>query len=307
MIKRVVAYGCSHAWGSEMSGRFNDAGNREFVFGNLVAKHYGVPFHRVAQPGNSNEGILHNVIEHCEEGDLSIFSSIQLRRSVYHPMSGNDPIGPQTISQYEAGLICEENNAKLPWWLEIKRINQTKDVFAKQELTHKLLEHRNDPHVPVMAEYFIGYRWDFLPLFMDYLKFYASWNAIAYSRGSYPVNFISFESRTKLRNMVNLEKLAGSVSSHVGKGPHFRNAREDQNYTNERMPHTLNTSKHYLDWLNDPTRICKGDLCLLGWVLQQQGLDPDKFPDNRMGHVGKEQQLLIADEIIKRCEELGYE
>ena len=44
---------------------------------------------------------------------------------------------------------------------------------------------------------------------------------------------------------------------------------------------------------------------MLGWVLQQQGLDPDKFPDNRMGHVGKEQQPPIADEIIKRCEELG--
>ena len=307
MIKRVVAYGCSHAWGSEMSGRFNDTGNREFVFGNLVAKHYGVPFHRVAQPGNSNEGMLHQVIEHCEEGDLSIFSGTQLRRSVYHPMSGNDPIGPQTISQYEAGVICAENNAKLPWWLAIKNINQMKDVFAKQEVKHKLLEHRNDPHVPTMAEYFIGYRWEFLPLFIDYLKFYASWNAIAYSRGSYPVNFISFESRTKLRNMLNLEKVAGSISSHVGKGPHFRNAREDQYYTSERMPHTLNTSKHYLDWLNDPTRICKGDICLLGWVLQQQGLDPDKFPDNRMGHVGKEQQPLIADEIIKRCEELGYE
>lgn len=307
MIKRVVAYGCSHAWGSEMSGRFNDTGSRELVFGNLVAKHYGVPFHRVAQPGNCNEGMLHQAIEHCEEGDLSIFSGIQLRRSVYHPMSGNDPIGPQTITQFEAGLICEENNAKLPWWLEIKFIKQMKDVFAKQELEHKLLIHRNDPHVPAIAEYFIGYRWEFLPLFLDYLKFYASWNAIAYSRGSYPINFISFESSSKLRNMVHLEKLTGSISNHVGKGPHFRNARGDPNYTNERMPHTLNTSKHYLDWLNDPTRICKGELGLLGWALQQQGLDPYKWPDNRMGHVGKEQQPLIAQEIIKKCEELGYE
>ena len=298
MIRRVVAYGCSHAWGSEISGRFNDTGSREFVFGNLVAKHYGVPFHRVAQPGNSNEGMLHQVIEHCEEGDLSIFSGIQLRRSVYHPMSDDDPIGPQTISQYEAGVICAENNAKLPWWLAIKRINQMKDVLAKQELKHKLLEHSHDPHVPAMAEYFIGYRWEFLPLFMDYLKFYASWNAIAYSRGSYPVNFISFESRTKLRNMLNLD---------VGKGPHFRTVYREQMPPEETMPHTLNTSKHYNNWLNDPTRICKGDLCLLGWVLQQQGLDPDEWPDNRVGHVGKEQQPLIAQEIIKKCEELGYE
>ena len=155
--------------------------------------------------------------------------------------------------------------------------------FAKQEQKHKLLIHRNDPHVPAMAEYFIGYRWEFLPLFMDYLKFYASWNAIAYSRGSYPVNFMSFESPTKLHNMLNLNVVGG-------KGPHFRTVLREQMPPEETMPHTLNTSKHYLDWLNDPTRICKGDLCLLGWVLQQQGLDPDKFPDNRMGHVGKEQQ-----------------
>ena len=34
MIKRVVAYGCSHAYGTEMSGRHDDTGSREFVFGN---------------------------------------------------------------------------------------------------------------------------------------------------------------------------------------------------------------------------------------------------------------------------------
>jgi hypothetical protein len=72
------------------------------------------------------------------------------------------------------------------------------------------------------------------------------------------------------------------------------------------MPHTLNTSKHYLDWLNDPSRICKGNLSIMKWVLEQQGLDIDEKPDNRMGHVGKEQQPLIANEIINRCEELGY-
>ena len=43
------------------------------------------------------------------------------------------------------------------------------------------------------------------------------------------------------------------------------------------------------------------------WVLKQQGLPLDEFPDNRFAHVGKEQQPLIASEIIKRCEKLGYE
>ena len=37
------------------------------------------------------------------------------------------------------------------------------------------------------------------------------------------------------------------------------------------------------------------------------GFRLDEFPDNRLGHVGKEQQPPIASEIIKRCEKLGYE
>ena len=44
-------------------------------------------------------------------------------------------------------------------------------------------------------------------LLMDYLKFYASWNAIAYSRGHIP-NFMSFEP-TKLHNMLNLNVVGG--------------------------------------------------------------------------------------------------
>ena len=45
----------------------------------------------------------------------------------------------------------------------------------------------------------------------------------------------------------------------------------------------------------------------MNWVLQQQNLPLGEFPDNRFGHLGKEQQPLIAEEIIKRCRQLGYE
>jgi len=296
LIKRVVAYGCSHAYGTEMSGRHDDTGSREFVFGNLVAKHFDVPFHRVAQPGNSNEGIVHNAIEHCEEGDLSIFSSIQLRRSVYHPMADDDPIGPQHLTQFEVATVYDETK-KIPSWLHLNFIKEVrKKEFEEKGRTHSFVDNMTLPHVPAIAEYFIGYRWEFLPLFMDYLKYYASWNAIAVSKGSYPINFIFDESIPKLEKMLNFE----------GEGPHFKNGIGEPDYVHERMPHTLNTSKHYLDWLNDPSRICKGNLSIMKWVLEQQGLDIDEKPDNRMGHVGKEQQPLIANEIINRCEELGY-
>ena len=41
----------------------------ENLFGATVAKHYDVFLQSSTNPRNSNEGILHNVIEHCEEGD----------------------------------------------------------------------------------------------------------------------------------------------------------------------------------------------------------------------------------------------
>ena len=297
MIKRVVAYGCSHAFGTEMSGRHDSTGSREFVFGNIVAKHFDVPFHRVAQNGNSNEGMVYNVIEHCEQGDLAIFSGIQLRRSIYHPMSDDDPIGPQHLTQFEVGTVIDERK-NIPSWLHI---NWIKEVRTKEykEVNRKFpfIDNIDQPHVPAIAEYFIGYRWEFLPLFLDYLQYYASFNAIARSRGAYPINFIFAESPVKLQQMLNFE----------GIGPHFNNNKGDPDYMHERMPHTLNTSKLYKDWLNDKTRICKGELSMMNWVLKQQNLPIGEFPDNRFGHLGKEQQPLIAEEIIKRCKQLGYE
>jgi len=284
VIKRVVAYGCSHAYGSEMSGRHNNDGSKEFVFGNLVAKHYNVPFHRVAEPGNSNEGMVHNTIENCEEGDLCIFSSIQLRRAMYHPIEDDDPIGPQHLTQFEVGTVYDKSNKKIPSWLHINFIKEVrKKEFEEKGRQHSFMNNSDKPHVPAIAEYFIGYRWEFLPLFIDYLKYYASWNAIALSRGAFPVNFIFDESENKLDRMLNFE----------GKGSHFRNGQ------------TLNSSKHFLNWLQDPTRICKGNLSMMKWVLKQQGIND--LPDNRQAHLGKEQQPLIAKEIITKCEELGYE
>ena len=297
MIKRVVAYGCSHAYGTEMSGRHDSTGSREFVWGNLVAKHYDVPFHRVAQPGNSNEGILHNVIEHCQEGDLAVFSNTQLRRAVYTPIKDGDVIEPENITKFDVGMILDEHTMT-PKWLDLDKIkNRRVTEFKQAGFNNTLNKYKNTPHLKSIAEYYVGYKWNFLPMFITYLSYYASWNAIAKSRGAYQINFMFDEASDILHKMFNLDNV----------GPHFKNSFTDKEYIKERMPHTVNTSKHYKDWLNDETRICKGELSLMKWVLKQQGLPLDEFPDNRFAHVGKEQQPLIASEIIKRCEKLGYE
>ena len=58
----------------------------------------------------------------------------------------------------------------------------------------------------------MGYKWNFA-LFITYLSYYASWNAIAKSRGAYQINFMFDEASDILHKMFNLDNV----------GPHFKN------------------------------------------------------------------------------------
>ena len=50
MLKRVLVTGCSHAFGSEMGGRGDNAGHDKLGFGPLLAEKLDLPLLLLARP-----------------------------------------------------------------------------------------------------------------------------------------------------------------------------------------------------------------------------------------------------------------
>ena len=101
---------------------------------------------RVAQPRNSNEGILHNVIEHCvKEGDPVVFSNTQLRRAVYTPIKDGDVIEPENITKFDVGMISDEHTMT-PKWLDLDKIkNRRVTEFKQAGFNNTLNKYKNTP------------------------------------------------------------------------------------------------------------------------------------------------------------------
>ena len=301
MIKRIVAYGCSHAYGSEMAGRGDSTGRKENIWGARIAKHYDLPFVNHGRPGNSSKVVLHQVLEHCQPGDLCIFSGIQMRRDMYIPTKDDDIVGPANITMWEVGKVLEhmvnhtDKKFKLATWFPWNHIvnKQTKD-FKEFNIGKRFVEYANLKTNQIISEYYAMYAWELAPMFVDWLTTYASYNAIAKSKGAYPVNFM-FDQSVKLTDLTLNYPHETNIYT---KAPTLSEPLDAQ------MPKKLIDGQLYKEWRNDPTRICKGEYALMQWVLKEQGLSVDQYPDNRMGHCGIGQQQPIADEIIKKIDEL---
>ena len=168
MIKRVVAYGCNHAYGTEMSGRHDSTGSREFVWGNPVAKHYDVPF-----PQSSTTAIVTKVycimlLNTVKKVILAVFSNTQLRRAVYTPIKDGDVIEPENITKFDVGMILDEHTMT-PKWLDLDKIkNRRVTEFKQAGFNNTLNKYKNTPHLKSIAEYYVGYKWNFLPMFITY-------------------------------------------------------------------------------------------------------------------------------------------
>lgn len=296
-MKRVVIYGCSHAWGSEMAGRgdLGDAGY-ELNMGKHIADALGLPFHRAAEPGASNRFILHKVIEHAQPGDLCIFAWTYFARDMYIASRDSSEYDVSDhYSQHQVGNVIDEiyknktNMAvvvnKLFKKLSINPATIKRMKTQWEELgavKHTFLNYPNLSHVQAIARYQAEYGWELEPSIVEFLEHYTSANNIAKSRGCRVINLC----------MDNHHQAQRTLDMGMQGFPTYKIYKENGVVLSSRdglLSEPLANTRLYKDYISDPTRIPLKDNN--GFVTQWR---KDRFgdgwgkqwPGDRMGHCG---------------------
>ena len=303
MIKRVLNFGCSHAWGSEMSGKGNDEGSYELNFGKHVADYFGVPFLRCSQPGTSNKYAYHCMMEIVEEGDLVLNSIIQAQRFMYHKTSYDNVIGSSHITPYEITKVAEHiydedkllNFTKV---LPILNIRKMLDEHHKiiQSSGIKFIDYGNAKIAQKITEWAINYHYEYLPLFINFLETYNAQQSLCKERGAMMISWTAQEHPEFLK----------WTEEYNDKTPIYKNTTQNENHP----PYSLHETKLYKNWKNDPARISPQKdskyIALLELIHRKNSGEKFTLPGDRLGHYGPEEHKDLADILIAKAKELGY-
>lgn len=291
-MKRVVIYGCSHAFGSEMLGR-GDVSNASYDLN--VAKHIadalGLPLYRAAVPGGSNRFTLHQAIEHVQEGDLCLFAWTYFARDMYiaEPDTG-DYDEPDHYSQHQVGNVIDEiyrnkdnlitTMQKLFNRLSInpETIQRMKSQWAELGSNkHTFLSHPNLSHIQAIARYQAEYGWQDEVSIVQFLEHYHSVNNIVKARGARAINWC-MDNHHRTNKLLN----SGISDWRWCKNSPWINEQRDTLGQN-----LFSGTKLYQDWLNDVTRVKNGDGFVTEWRKEQFGNTWGiSWPGDRMGHCG---------------------
>lgn len=302
MIKRVLNFGCSHAFGTEMAGKKNDEGSYDLNFGKHVADHFGVEFVRFGHPGSGNKFAYHNMIEFVQEGDLVLNSGCQIQRFMYYQTSYDKNIGSSHLTPYEITKVAEllYDKVKLMDYMKVTPVLQILGLLDEHHKYIKsaginFIDYGNTQVAQKITEWAMNYHYEFLPLFVDYLEIYNAQLNLCEARGAKIINWIAQEDKDYLMWMENYNE----------------DVKLYKHSPRNHLPKTLNEGKLYSVWKNDPTRIKptaeEGDWVGLLEVLHRRlGGEPWELPDGRMGHYGPDVHKALADLLIAKAEELGY-
>ena len=298
-VNRVINFGCSHAYGSEMGGYRDDTGHIDLNYGNIVAKHLGVNFEIAAVPGSSNEYILNAVTEKVQQGDLCLLSWTNFRRAMYQTVDDVPEIPSHNFTEYEVIKVMNSvarklsrtslgfNTTMIKGMFKNESLNYMHDFTKKVDdlisFDHKIpfVENKTHELVETIAKYNVFYAWEFLPMFIKYLQLYNSVNAIVQNKGAKAINFIFHENKYILKRM--------------------------ETYDNTHELEINLATKLYNNWKNDPTRI--QHYAPNYWAMNHiagniTGVPEFEYPGDRQGHYGPDEHKVVGDILIKKCKEL---
>ena len=270
MLKRVVVTGCSHAFGSEMGGRGENAGHDKLGFGPLLAEKLDLPLLLLARPGASNEFIKHQVFEHCEEGDLVINAWTYWDRFILWNADGT--IKPSFGSSHEAGVVMMD---KYPQFIDHSDWSQDRIDMVME---NRYIKQRDNPLVQLASEYELMYYGENYTRFIRFLTDYFAVNSFLKSAGCKTINFQMDEKRSTYNELNDLKTDTELFQPTAMK------------YVPEVCPKTIEDTNIYNYWKHDNSRL---PYIMIKYLKQEFGIAETEWPDNRMGHLGPEQHQMM--------------
>lgn len=320
MRARVVNYGCSHAFGSELAKPGDSVAppNVDLNFGNLVAKHYDRDFKIAARPGNSNKQMLHDVIEHVREGDICLLSWTYADRDRF--------IEPENDSRYNN---CNYTSFHTLSVLQFEGYKDTSKTFMERffptpeqerrkkiEASHHFLKNATDPMIQSVCRAHYDYYSHPGIQIMNFLEIYKCVNEIIRSRGARAVNFhYDMESDIIIKLLYHEEndtKCLQGTNCYYD----FRNElAETPEYTDYYLCHPTELSEIelYKFYRDDKTRIDfvspqQGNPMpypFKQWYMEKFYGDRHTWPAGRLGHLDAAGHECLSKFIIEKLEELS--
>ncbi len=316
MKRRIVNYGCSHAFGAEIAGRgeIYHPDNVRLNFGNLVAQHYDCDFKITARPGNSNKQILHDIIEFVQPGDICLLAWTYADRERWIVPENTIPDGNTNYTSFHTLSVLTENSYKDSNKTFKERFFPSKDQEERKriERNHYFLKDANDPVIKSLSQAHYDYYSKPGIQTINFLETYKCANEIIKSRGAVAVNFHYDMEPDILIFLKYYEEMPTKfLHSRESYYNHYNEvAPEVQDFLLTHSEDTEN-SELYKFYHNDTTRI--------NWV-KKSGVDPSPYsfkhwymeknyntsvgwPNGRLGHLDADGHQVLAEIIIDKLQE----
>lgn len=317
MNKRIVNYGCSHAFGAEIAGRGNvyHADNVNLNFGNLVAKHFNRDFKIAARPGNSNRQILHDVIEFVQPGDICLLSWTYADRERWIVPGNNNPDENTNYTLYHTLSVLQYNDYKDSSAAFLSRFFPSKEKEEKKKIesSHYFLKNADDPIVKSVCQTHYDYHSNTGIQTLNFLEIYKCANEIIKSRGATAVNFhYDMEPETliclKYFDEMNTKYFQASSSYynyHNELDPEFHNyflthSEDTENCELYRFYHNDSTR---INWVKEPG-VNPLPYSFTQWYMEKYHNKKSGWPGDLLGHLDAEAHNVLSEFIIKKLEEI---
>lgn len=293
-MNRIVVYGCSHAFGSEIIGP--DVGiskeNLMLSFGSLVADHFNTPVNFSARPGASNRQILFNVIEHAQSGDLCLLSWTYFGRDNWFMRYADDHLEPEIFNSFhmlESAFLADN-----PSQATKKRLQSTGSQFINKYMYEDVKSFSRAQN--------LYYQADAIRV-LDFLQIYHAANAVIAQRGGTAIN-LHYDCNDSILHMLN-----GTTPYPVDKiftKDHYNDFSIRETVLT--IPDRSENLRLFLNYKNDKTFIrfyhpkTQLETSFRKWACYKLYGSDDWPNDGRHRHLGPNEHQMLANEIIKKME-----
>jgi hypothetical protein len=331
MKRRLVSFGCSHAFGAEMHGSDvqNHDDNFNLNYANFVAQHYNLDFKMAARPGNSNKQILHDVIEQVKPNDVCLLGWTYADRDRYIKETNNDSYANVNFSTFHALKVLYDNRLSLS---NDNMFTHIFDWFSKESVRvgvdnyHYFLKDSDDKnklnHLKIFCQSYYEYYASPSIKTINFLEMYHSANAIIQQRGALAVNFhFSMDSETIIPLKFS-ENLSAEFIQSDKSYSNFKNDISGFSKINKDKllvhPSDKKDSKLFDYYNNDNSRLTwqvsddnPMPLSFKDWYMRNYHVDLYKtpfnahdWPDGRLGHLGPHAHELLSNIIINHLKDI---
>lgn len=313
MDNRIITFGCSHVFGAEVSQK-NVVYSQDVYkknFGKQIADQLNLPFTQAAYPGNSNDHIMHDVMQHLKQGDIAIVGWSYTNRFRYISQTNNDAVPSSIMTVWEMTAPLADKNLwdkavdmrnKLGWKQNKKLVQEEMENSLWHSRDHlPILKSKNRSLAQALSDWYLHVYSNITYRFNNFLEQYNTVQCVARSRNAQIINFhydMEEDIYNELRNP--LQVLNNNFFPQ-------RNNNSNE-LCSDLVEQTFNItqSKLYQDYIKD-TNLISWNTTFKSWAMENiYNKKHWQWPDNCESHLDYRAHDYLRECLIKELKDRNY-